>query len=243
MNLTSCSPSPSFKAGYRVNHFALALLASSLFCCHASAATISFTGTSVPDGDPVSGTAEFTIDSGADVLNVKLTNTTTETLNAGQLFTGLDFSLGGLIPSLSSDTAIERDVDDVGGFSDGGSAVDISWSLVALGGSDYQLNFNPNARHAIIGPPDGGDYSTANGSIQDNNGHNPFAAEMAVFELSVPGLEDDTPISISTWRFGTTLNAATPTPDPMGGIPEPSTGILLLGLAGIAVWSKKRRST
>lgn len=207
----------------------LAMGAATSLC---QAATIPFTGTS--GGDPVSGVADFTIDAGADTLTVKLTNTTTSTASAGQLFTGIDFNLSGLTPSLVSDMAIERTVDNAGAFVDGGGPVDISWSLVALGGDSYQLNFNPNAKHAIIGPPDGGNYASSNGSIKGNPGHNPFAAEMATFVLSVDDLEDDTPIEVEVFRYGTALLPAVPDPNTNGGIPEPSTVVLLgLGLVGI----------
>jgi hypothetical protein len=190
-----------------------------------SAAIITFSGQS-SDGHAVSGSADFTLNAGADTVTVKLTNTTTTTLDAGELFTGLDFSLGGLTPAMSSATGIQRTVASDGTFVDTGAAQNLSWMLVGLGGGSYQLNFNPNAKDAIIGPPTAGSYSGANSSIKGNNGHNPFAAEMAVFELSVPGLEADTPVSVSTWRYGTTLDPATP--EPLSGV------LLLLGMACLA---------
>jgi len=202
-----------------------------MFCCAffahatlASAALFNFSGFS-SDGHPVSATADFSLDAGTDTVTVKLTNTTTLTLDAGELFTGLDFSLGGLTPTMTSDTAIQRTVASDGTFSDTGLAQNISWSLVSLGGGNYQLNFNPDAKDAIIGPPTMGSYSLANSSIKGNAGHNPFAAEMAVFVLSVPGLEVDTPVDVSVWRFGTRLDPA---------VPEPLSSVMfLLGVAAM----------
>lgn len=190
----------------------------------AAAASIPFSGFS-SDGHSVSATADFTLDAGADTVTVKLTNTTTTTLDAGELFTGLDFMLGGLTPTMTSDTGIQRTVDGGGAFIDTGFAQDLSWSLASLGSGNHQLNFNPNAEDGIIGPPSGGNYSGANGSVKGNAGHNPFAAEMAVFVLSVPGLEPDTPVAVKTWRFGTALDPA---------VPEPaSSALLILGAIGI----------
>jgi PEP-CTERM motif len=200
----------------------------------ASATTLSFSGTS-SDGHPVSGTADFTL--GAGTATIKLTNTTTTTLDAGELFTGLDFSLAGLTPSLTSKTGIERTVTGSGSFSDTGSAQNLTWSLVSLGSGSFQLNFNPNADDAILGPPSGGNYAGANGSIKGNAGHNPFAAEVGTFVLSVPGLTSGSSVSVKNFRYGTTLDPATGTTTGGGpDVPEPSTLVLMvLGLALTAI--------
>ena len=208
--------------------YALALVIASVFTTTAPAALISFSGNS-SDGHAVKGTAEFTL--GAGTVTVKLTNTTTTTLDAGELLTGLDFSLGGLTPTLTSKTGIERDVDGSGAFTDTGSAQNLSWSLVALGSGSFQLNFNPNAEDAIIGPPSGGNYSGANGSIKGNNGHNPFAALTATFVFNVPGATSSTLVIVSTFRYGTTLDPATgttTTTTTTSTVPEPSTCMLLI---------------
>src|SRR4029077_4301248 len=114
----------------------------------ASATLISFSGNS-SDGHAVKGTADFSL--GPGTATIKLTNTTTTTLDAGELFTGLDFSLGGLTPSLTSKTVIERAVTGSGSVSDTVSAQNLTWSLVSLGSGSFQLNFNPNADDAILG--------------------------------------------------------------------------------------------
>jgi len=210
-----------------------------LYASLASATTISFSGTS-SDGHAVSGTADFTLSAGS--ATIKLTNTTTSTHDAGELFTGLDFTLGGLTPSLTSKTGIDRTVAGNGSFTDTGSAQNLTWSLVSLGSGSFQLNFNPDATDAIIGPPSGGNYSGANNSIDGNNGHNPFVAEMATFVLSVPGLTANTSIAATKFRFGTTLDPATGTTTVGSGppSPEPSTLVLMcLGLATVAI--RKRR--
>jgi hypothetical protein len=215
---------------------ALAILSSlALTPLNSLASTISFSGTS-SDGHAVSGTADFT--AGTNTVTVKLTNTTANTLDAGELFTGLDFSLGGLTPTLSSKTGIPRTVNGNGTFSDTGGAQSLSWSLVSNGGGSFQLNFNPDAKDSIIAAPSGSTY-TATGSIKGNNGHNPFAAVSAIFVLNVPGATAATPINVTTWRFGTTLDPGTGTTTTTA-VPEPaSCGLLLLGL--VAALRKRSR--
>ena len=70
--------------------YALALVIASVFTTTAPAALISFSGNS-SDGHAVKGTAEFTL--GAGTVTVKLTNTPTTTLDAGELLSGLDGSV------------------------------------------------------------------------------------------------------------------------------------------------------
>jgi hypothetical protein len=196
----------------------------------ADAATIVGTG---PDGHPISASADFS--AAGDTLTVKLTNTTAPTLNSGGLLTGLEFRVTGS-PSLTSDTGIQRTIDDDGAFVDTGSAQDLSWSLASLGGNLWQLNFNPNAEDGIVGPPSGGNYSAANGSIKGNAGHNPFAAEMAVFELNVPGIGNAPlpSVTVTAFLFGTDLTRGVGMNgggiDPGGGpeAPEPAAWLILL---------------
>jgi hypothetical protein len=196
-----------------------------------SAAVINFAGFS-SDGHPVSGSAEFTVDAAADTITVKLTNTTANTLDAGELFTGLDFSLGGLTPAMTSAKGLERSVNAAGVFSDTSPAQNLTWSLIPWSGSTYQLNFNPNAKHALLGPPAAGNYIGANPSIKGNKGHNPFAAEVAIFELSVPNLEANTPVTVGAFRFGTNLDPATP---------EPSSWVLFaIALVSAATYRRRR---
>ena len=59
----------------------------------------------------------------------------------------------------------------------------------------HQLNFHPDAKDAILGPPAGPDYNGSNPSVRGNPGHNPFAVLSANFVLSVPGLEATTPVA------------------------------------------------
>jgi len=218
--------------------FCAALCASYVALAGASAhaALFSFSGLSA-DGHSVAASANFAFNAGADTIAVTLTNTTATTLDAGELFSAVDFNLGGLTPSLVSASGIQRTVDGTGAFVDTGSAQPLSWSIASSGGGTYSLNFNPDAKDAVIGPPSSGSYAGASGSINGNGGHNPFAAQVAQFVLSVPNLEANTPISMGVFRFGTTLAAAT---GQTVENPEPSSAALAAA-AGLTCLAFGRR--
>jgi len=204
----------------------------------ASAAPMLFSGTS-SDGHPVSAIVDFILNDATDTVSVTLTNTTATTLDSGELFTGLDFTIGGLTPTLTSATGYQRTVDAGGVYVDTGSPQNLSWSVAAQGGGVYQLNFTPNAKDSIIGPPTAGSYAGANGSIKDNGGHNPFAAEEAQFELSVPGLGPNSVVELLVFRYGTTLAPATPTITPF---PEPASfALAAMGLVAVAAQRRRRQ--
>lgn len=211
----------------------------------AQASIYTFTGSGANLGN--NATANFTFNAALDTLTVVLTNTTSTTLDAGDLFTGIRFGLGGLVPTLSTDSGIQRTVSGTGTYTDTPGAVNLSWSRTSLGGGLYQLDFNPDAKDALIGPPTAGTYAGANGSIKGNPGHNPFAAQTATFVFSVPGLLDTTPLTVTAFLFGTGPSVATgtivPPPDPEPTVPEPASLMVfsLLAMAGGAgYWRSKQ---
>jgi hypothetical protein len=207
-----------------------------LVASQASAAPMLFSGLSA-DGHPVSAIADFVLNDATDTVNVTLKNTTTTTLDSGELFTGLDFKISGLTPTLTSATGIQRTVDASGAYVDTGSPQNLTWSVAPQGGGVFQLDFTPNAKDSIIGPPTAGNYAGANGSIKANGGHNPFAAEEAQFELSVPGLGPGSIVELLVFRYGTTLQPATGTITPM---PEPAS-LALAGIGLVAMAAQRRR--
>jgi hypothetical protein len=219
-----------------LDSLAVAAIVGCLFAAtSASATTVSFSGTSI-DGHAVSGTADFTLAAGS--ATIKLTNTTATTHDAGELLTGIDFSLGGLALTLSSKTGIERTVAGNGTFSDTGSPQNLSWSVTSLGSGNFQLDFSPDAKDAILGPTSGGNYSGANSSIDGNGGHNPFVDEMATFVVTNANLTPNTQISVSHFLYGTGPDPANGTITVGGGpnIPEPSTFVLMaIGLSLVAI--------
>src|SRR5262245_20563465 len=76
------------------------------------------------NGDPITGTAEFT--AAGDEVTVRLVNTTTETHDVGDLLTSLDFMLNGPPPTLLSVTGNTRVIHVDGTFSDSSSAKALS---------------------------------------------------------------------------------------------------------------------
>jgi len=220
-----------------MNVFAKTILVSVMafgLWCAPSAQAITHSMTGIHEGQTVSATADFTLDPEADTITIKLTNTTPFTHNAGQLLTGLDFTLGGLTPTLDSALGVTRVVARNGSFTDSAGPVSLSWGVVSPGGSRYQLNFNPDAEHAIIGAPFDSDYADTNGSIKGNAGHNPFAAEMATFVLNAGGLTAEHRIGEVAFRFGTDLSS-------VEAIPEPVTaGLSILGLSALVFATRRR---
>jgi hypothetical protein len=218
----------NMKRQFALGTWIVAFFATLVASSSVNAAPMLFSGTS-SDGHAVTAIVNFVLNDVTDTVSVTFQNTTSLTLDSGELITGLDFSIGGLTPTLTSDAGIQRTVDGAGVYVDTALPQDLSWSVASLGSGDYQLNFNPNAKDAIIGPPTTGSYASANGSIKGNVGHNPFAAELAQFQLSVPGLLPSSTVQLLTFRFGTTLAPATGTVTPL---PEPSAGGLLAAACG-----------
>jgi hypothetical protein len=217
--------------------------------------TYQFTGSGVSAGTPVSATAIFAVSSG--MVKLTLINTTPDTNDAAQLLTGVTFSL--IQPDstfitnafLSAAYGVPRIINSDGTYSDGAPVSLLgSWER-KLNGNIYQLDFNPDAKYAIVGPADGenplvplsGIY-TSNGSISGNPGHNPFTAKQADFTLTSAAITENTKIGNVTFIYNTGLSYSVPgmpgSPGP-SPIPEPTTGLVFgLGLAA-ACWVKARR--
>jgi hypothetical protein len=193
------------------------------------------------DGHVVSATADFTVS--GDVLTVRLTNTTPTTNKVQDLLTGVEFELQGFSPTLSSITGVTRSINSDGTFSDGVSSQDLSWSLKSLGGDLWGLDSHPDAEHSIIGPATNGNYASASRSIRGNPGHNPFAAEMAIATLNVPGLGSATGPVVVVTGFGFSGSDANATIVPGGGaeIPEPATTALAGIMACMCYMLARRR--
>ncbi len=229
------------------------VLASACFSA-AEAGVVTLSASSTSGGVTRSATAEFTF--GADSLTIVLTNTTPDTRDASELLTGLRFHLDDLtgVLSLVGASTEGRRVSGSGAFTDlgvvnlltAGKGSKPTWSVAANGPAGWQLDFNPDAKYAIIGAEDAsGDYGGANGSIQGNKGHNPFANQVATFTFLAPGLTSSSTLSEATFLFGTDFATCLDSelPPPVRVVPVPPAAALgLVLLAGLGARRLRRRA-
>jgi hypothetical protein len=202
-----------------------------------------FTDVETIGGHDVSATADFQMTDGT--LTLTLNNITAQTSDAGQLFTGIRFTLANGNSVITSAgltaTGLERTVLDDGTYSDSGPKA-LSWELKP--GAAMQVDFQPDARDGIIGPANGESASTegiyvANGSILGNSGHNPFAAESAVFTLSSPEFLSTTDVTNVTFFWGTSLDPGLTLSSAAAAVPEPAS-IGVLGCVAVVLLRRRQ---
>jgi hypothetical protein len=192
-------------------------------------------------GTPVSGTADFNLT--GTTLTLTLSNTITGIGSAGQLLTGLTFTLSdGSGVSLSSQTGDLVQVNSDKTFTDLGTGA-LGWGFGSPGTNTFEVcmictggvSSGVTPAEGILGPVSGdGKYDSANNSITGNGPHNPFVNGTGTYDFTVP-----TGVTVSdvSFQFGTT---------PGGTIsaPEPSSLLLLgFGLLGLALLTVRRSLT
>lgn len=170
-------------------------------------------GDSVPDG-LVSAMANFTVGDG--FITVSLNNQLADPKSAGQLLSGLQFTLasGSSTGTLGSSSANVRRVNRGGSFTDLGPgptgwALDTSNANFLLCALCTDLGaLGP--KRLLIGDPNTntGQYTSANASIAGNKPHNPFTAGTAVFLINVPGVVAGDSVTNATFFFGTAGGAS-----------------------------------
>ncbi len=236
----------------------LILGAFAILCATSAQATVlPFQGSGTSAGVAVSAKADFDVTAGQLVLTLE--NTTPHTADAGQLLTGIRFSITtGVTPvaaaTFTAAAAGSRTIAGNGTYVVGASSSLLSTWEKTVSGSVFQLDFNPNAQFAIVGPADGeigaaaGVY-TGNGSINGNPGHNPYAARLATFTLANAGITSASQIGNVTFLYNTALSQLIPgapvsIPPPVP-IPEPASigfGVALLGVCVTARLKSRRRA-
>ena len=226
----------------------VAILALALWVVPASAlpVTISTPPGSNAGGGPVDASATFSL-SGSN-LNVTLTNLLANPTDVAQCISDLYFAVFNganqvTAGTLASSSSTEINIVDNVGVPVAGT-VDTGWELennTSVGSftGEYHLNVLGTLigpAHLIIGP---GPYTNANGSINNNDPHNPFLDQTATFTISdIPGLTADSIITDVVFSFGTTPGQNVVVPIPPSALLMGS-GLLGLGLVG---WRRKVRS-
>jgi hypothetical protein len=170
-------------------------------------------GASVPDGS-VAATANFAVGDG--FITVSLANQLSDPKSAGQLLSGLQFTLASGLSTgtLGSTSANVRRVNRGGSFTDLGPAA-TGWALDTSNANFLLCALCTDLgalgpKRLLIGDPNSGTgaYSSANASIAGNKPHNPFTAGTAVFLINVPGVLAGDTVTNATFFFGTAGGAS-----------------------------------
>jgi hypothetical protein len=179
------------------------------------------------NGLAAGASATFTVSDGS--ITVMLTNNQSDPRSAAQLLNGLSFTLstGQTVGTLSSSSAVIRQIARNGSFSDGGPSA-TGWAVADNVNGGMMLcvlctdlgGVGPS--HLLIGDPG---YANANASIKGNKPHNPFTAGTAQFVINVPTLLSTATVTNATFFFGTAAGVSA------GGTCVPGGGIILPGTA------------
>jgi len=217
---------------------------------------------SVAQADPFSftsgtpGTSNYqnvsgTITAGAGQVTITITNllTNAQVFDVAQNVSGVYFNVsgGGALTGISQgptvDTNIANNVGTLDGIIPGWGAGVSSGEYVVCVVCSAGIAFTPlggaGPSQTIIGGTGSGAYVNANGSINNNNPHNPFLVSQptaVTFTLFISGVTANSTFSNIFVQFGTTVQT------PTSQTPEPTT-MLLLGTAllGVAAKLKRRR--
>jgi hypothetical protein len=205
-------------------------------------------GSTVSDG-PVAAEAIFETEDGLAIITIR--DDLVNTRSAGQLVSGLEFTLGGLTgtSALSSSSADLIQVRSSGSVIDKGAG-STEWAFGTFDGGLILCAVCPSTvlgsaapSHEIIGP---GPYSSANSSIDGNGPHNPVLNQVAVFTIENASITSTTTVSGVVFSFGTNFAGSLTTVraiDPVDPAPEPRTYALMgTGVIALAMLSRRSRA-
>jgi PEP-CTERM motif len=183
----------------------------------------------------VSASASFIVSAGQVVIT--LNDLLARPKSAGQLISGLEFSLPGLTGTTTLSSSSAQQITVNGSGSSTGITSSTGWSFGTFTTGLILCTVCPSGlagdapHREIIGP---GPYTNANGSIT-NGSHDPFLNETATFTLTNSSITSAATVSGVIFSFGTTFGAAGAD---ISAAPEPGTLVLfgtgLLILAKIA---------
>jgi len=232
---------------------AQALALSTILGLGAAAHAVVITGSGTVGTNAISAEADVTFGAGTITITLKNLTTDPNTHDAGEALTGFDFTLSsGSITGITSSSGQQVDVDGSGHVTVAASGEPTvpEWGTQSLG-AGFRLAFNlesggipPAADSSILGPDATdavpGTYSV--GSSLSGNGHQPYTYKNGTFVIAAPGVNGDTKITESTFRFGTQLETGIPGDGGGSGrTPEPaSVGILAIG--GLALLARRRKA-
>jgi len=197
-----------------------------------------FTATGDAGGGPVSVEADFTFSNGG--FSITLKNLEANPTDVLQLISGLSFTLSGSPSSVVLSTSSAQEISITNNVGVTGSTGSTGWAFGPAVGPSYIVCVicqgviaNPaiTPAHLIIGP---GPYTNANGSINNNNAHNPFLNQTATFNFTGTGLTTGTTASNVIFWFGTTNGFTTSIPEPV------TSGLIGTGL--ISLFLLRRRA-
>ena len=183
---------------------------------------------------PVSAEADFTTSAGQIIVNLKNLDTANQMVDVAQALSDLSFTISGTGAAVNDanrtytstfiDVAANGAVTAASGTTNG-------WDFSGSGSSYLLEDLGSLAGPAqlILGGAGAASYTSANGSIAGNPGHNPFLQGSALFTLDIGGVTSATNITGATFSFGTTAGApGSDIPGVPSGVPEPRLETLLM---------------